>query len=477
MQHSQNLSLSLKEIKTERAKRSLWRYAQATIPGFFKEDRTYLKDLLDTLQSLYEGTLLKPDGKPYKKLMINMPPRHGKSLSLIKFTEWCLGKDPGNMIMTISYNEILASRFSKTVRNNIETESLSEDKIYFQDVFEARIKKGDAAAGLWALEDSHFSYLGGSFKGTITGLGCNIGIIDDPVKNQEEAYNELALQKIYDDYNNTFLSRLEEGAIQIFNMTRWSTNDPCGRLLEQELEDWYVINTEVRKDDKMLCNELMSYESYLDKKSKIDGPIFQANYHQEPVDKEGKLYKKGFKTYDELPEGKVYSYTDTADTGDDFLATYVFVEYQSEAYVFDVQYTQSPMEVTEPQLGKKLDYNAVNVAYVESNNGGRGFARNVKESTVSIGNTLTVVKWFHQSKNKDARIYSNSSWVQEHVYFPKYWYNKWPELFLALSKYQAKGKNEHDDAPDGLTGISEVINGDDQIKKAKTVGKKEVVIL
>ncbi len=476
MEHLKNLRLTWKEIKTERARRDLWQYANATIPKFFKEERTHLKTLLRALEDLYQGNLKKPDGTPYKKLMINMPPRHGKSLSLIKFTEWVLGDNSDNMIMTISYNEILASRFSKTVRNNIETESFSEDRIYFQDVFNARIKKGDAAASLWALEESHFSYLGGSFKGTITGLGCNIGIIDDPIKNQDEAYNELALQKIYDDYTNTFLSRLEEGAIQIINMTRWSENDLCGRLLDLEPDEWYVLKMEVYKDDKMLCEDLMSYKTYLDKKSKIATPIFQANYHQKPIDEEGKLYK-GFKTYDELPEGRTLSYTDTADTGDDYLMTYIFIEYHDEAYIFDIQYTQASMETTEPDLARKLDYNGVNEAYIESNNGGRGFARNVNAKTNDMGNSLTVVKWFHQSKNKNARIYSNSAWVQEHVYFPRFWHNKWPELFLALSKYQRQGKNEHDDAPDGLTGVSEIINQDDQIKRAETVGKDVIVIL
>ena len=78
---------------------------------------------------------------------------------------------------------------------------------------------------------------------------------------------------------------------------------------------------------------------------------------------------------------------------------------------------------------------------------------------------MTKVQWFHNSQNKIARILSNSTWVMEHIYFPENWRNRWPDLFEFLTKYQREGKNEHDDAPDALTGVAESIQNKVRISR------------
>ena len=105
---------------------------------------------------------------------------------------------------------------------------------------------------------------------------------------------------------------------------------------------------------------------------------------------------------------------------------------------------------------------AVNVSDIESNNGGRGFARNVERILhQDLESNHTVIRWFSQTKNKQARIYSNSAWVMQHIYFPEDWRNRWPEYHDAMIKYQREGKNRHDDAPDATTGIAEKIGAGD----------------
>jgi predicted phage terminase large subunit-like protein len=101
----------------------------------------------------------------------------------------------------------------------------------------------------------------------------------------------------------------------------------------------------------------------------------------------------------------------------------------------------------------------VNVADIESNNGGRGFARNVEAILKNTykSNYTTIVPFF-QSKNKQSRILSNSTWVMNHIYFPINWKDRFPEYHEAMSRYQKEGKNAHDDAPDATTGIAEKIN-------------------
>ena len=198
------------------------------------------------------------------------------------------------------------------------------------------------------------------------------------------------------------------------------------------------------------------------KTKKMNKDIVLANYQQEPIDIKGRLYSV-IKTYTEIPKddtGKplfeyILNYTDTADEGSDFLCSICYGMYGSTYYILDVLYTSEPMEVTEPATADMLTANNVGNAIVESNNGGRGFARNLDRELKELGNNHTAVYWFHQSQNKIARILSNSTSVMSNILFPVNWKDRWPEFATAILKYQRAGKNEHDDAPDCLTGVYE----------------------
>ena len=117
------------------------------------------------------------------------------------------------------------------------------------------------------------------------------------------------------------------------------------------------------------------------------------------------------------------------------------------------------MEITEEQVAAALYRFQVSRARIESNNGGRGFARSVGRILMDkFGSNRTRIKWFHQSENKIARILSNSTWVMDHIYFPVNWRDRWPEYYEAMTRYQREGKNAHDDAPDATTGVAETEN-------------------
>src|SRR5699024_8027812 len=114
------------------------------------------------------------------------------------------------------------------------------------------------------------------------------------------------------------------------------------------------------------------------------------------------------------------------------------------------------MEETEPNTAKMLYENEVNKADIESNNGGRGFARAVERILKEkYSSNKTKINWFHQSKNKQARILTNSTWVMGHIYYTVNWRDRWPEYYKAMVTYQREGKNKHEDAPDATTGIAE----------------------
>ena len=122
-------------------------------------------------------------------------------------------------------------------------------------------------------------------------------------------------------------------------------------------------------------------------------------------------------------------------------------------------FTQEGMEVTEPQTAEFLFKNNVRDATIESNNGGRGFARNVERLLWETYQTRRVhIEWFHQSKNKKARILTNSKFVMDHVYFPIGWKERWKQFSKDILSYQKEGKNKHDDCVDALTGLVEKIS-------------------
>lgn len=443
--------------RLELSRRSFWEYCKFTSPDFYTEERHFLKDLSEKLQWFVEESTAQ-------MMVVNMPPRHGKSRTSTKFVQWLFGKFGKDIkVMTGSYNETLSGTFAKQVRDCI-AEKKTEGITVYNDIFPStKIKYGEAAMQKWALDgSSQANYLATSPTGTATGFGCNIMIIDDVIKNAEEAYNAIKLQKLVSWFTDTMLSRTENGFKLIVIMTRWSNDDLAGFILANYPDVVHVNYKAVQDDGSMLCPEILSRKDYDLKTKNMNKDIVAANYQQEPIDVKGRLYTK-IKTYHEPPKDDngnllfkyILNYTDTADEGSDFLCSICYGMYENSYYILDVLYTKDSMEITEPATARMLTENHVGCAIIESNNGGRGFARNVERECKDLGNRHTNIKWFHQSKNKVARILSNSTSVMNNLYFPVNWEDRWPDFARAIKKYQREGKNEHDDAPDALTGVYE----------------------
>lgn len=443
----------------ELARREFWYYCRVMAPDFYKPEREYQKALCEAFQTFMEGD--------DRILVINVPPRFGKSRTAQMFTQWSLGKNKTLKVMTGSYNETLSTVFSKNVRNAIDEKKADANKIVYSDIFpDVKIKRGDGAMNLWSLEGGYNNYLATSPSGTATGFGCDLMILDDLIKSALEAHNEDLLEKHWEWFVNTMLSRLEEGGKIIIIMTRWATRDLAGRAMQFFKEEGWrcrqVMMPAQYPDGSMLCSDILSEDSYQAKIRAMGEDIAKANYQQMPIDMKGRLYAS-FKTYETLPTDKhgnslftvVKSYCDTADTGADYLCNIIYGVYHKEAYVLDVYYTKDGMEITEPETAKRLMRFGVNEADIESNNGGRGFARNVERELSQLGSNRTKINWFYQSKNKAARILSNSTWVMSHIYYPVNWKDRWPEYYDAMTSYQKEGRNKHDDAPDATTGIAE----------------------
>jgi predicted phage terminase large subunit-like protein len=436
----------------ELSRRFFFDYCCLTAPDFYKPDRKYLRVVCDEFQTFL-------DDDAHDVLVLNMPPRHGKSRSLGKFVEWVLGRDHDKKIMTGSYNETLSTVFAKGVRNTIQEVKADENRVVYSDIFTAKIKYGDGAMNLWSLADGYNNYLATSPSGTATGFGADIIIIDDLIKNAEEANNALVLAKHWEWFVNTMLSRLESGGKIIINMTRWHSEDLAGKALRELPKSGYRvkhINMKAYDEatDTMLCDAVLTKAEYQRKIKTMGLDIASANYQQEPIDIKGRLYQT-FQTYQEQSNYlKIWLYCDTADTGKDYLCSIVWGEKSDgTCEVLDVLYTQEPMEYTEQAVANQIINFKVNTARIERNNGGRSFARAVKSKIA--GKVSTAIDDFYQGSNKEARIYSNSAWIEQNVFMPFDWRSRWGSYYEAMTSYQRQGKNAHDDAPDATSGIAE----------------------
>ena len=441
-------------LQCELARRVFWEYCKLIAPDFYKDNRTYLKKLADTMQLFYESD--------YKYLVISIPPRHGKSRTATLFVQWVLGRYPKDKVITGSYNETLSTVFSKGVRNKIQ-ERTGDGRIVYNDIFpHTVVKKGDSAANLWGLVGNETnSYLATSPTGTATGFGADLILIDDIIKNGYEARHEGIKRQHWEWYTETMQSRKENKSKVLVVMTRWASDDLAGRLLKMldtQKEPYLHICEKAYNGENMLCDEILSLEDYNKiLASDTAKDIIQANYNQSPIDIVGNLYTE-FQTYAELPEhfDSIESYTDTADTGSDFLCSIIYGVKDCKAYILDIVYTQQPMEITEGLIANALTVHRVNRARIESNNGGRGFARAVKRiAQEQHGNNITRFIPFTQTKNKQARILNGSTGVMNNILFPDNWSTLWRDFWGDIIRYQRTGKNAHDDCADVLTGIFE----------------------
>lgn len=447
------------QARLELARREFWTFCKLLAPDFYKEDRPYLKKFCIKLQEFYESD--------ERVLIINEPPRHGKSRTAGLFAQWIFGKNPAEKIITGSYNEQLSTTFSRGVRNAIQERKASRDRIVYSDIFpNTRLKKGSSAANLWSLEGQHVSYLATSPGGTVTGFGATVMILDDIVKNADEAMNEVVLENHWTWFTNTMLSRLEKNGKLVIIATRWNTKDLSGRAIEHYKSigmPFTLIKEKALQDDgTMLCDEVLDRAAYDLIVKTMGREIVEANYNQNPIDLVGRLYNLGFQTYKDIPRDdkgqslieEVCAYIDTADQGDDYLCCIIYGLYRGQCYVYDVYFTKDGMEITEGETAKRLYDYKVNKAYIESNNGGRGFGRSVERILREKYHWYkTYIDLFTQSRNKKARILSSATWCQNNIKFPVGWEVNFSEFYGDVMSYQKEGKMAHDDGEDALAGI------------------------
>lgn len=432
------------------------------------------KEIADALDEVLSGKTTR--------LLINLPPRYGKTELAVKhFLAMGFAVNPKSRFIHLSYSDDLVRDNSKGVQGimampefqrffpNVKPSTTNSRKWFTPDggglyaVSSAGQVTG-FGAGLVDMDDKDLedsvadldkvAGVGGEFGGAI--------VIDDPIK-PDDAFSDLIREKVNQKFETTIRNRVNSRNTPIIIiMQRLHEHDLCGYLMETEPDQWKVISLPVLYNDEK-GNECALWPfkhtvEELHKLRDINPFVFETQYMQNPKPLEGLMYSQGFRTYSTIPQSRhrvVKAYCDSADTGADYLCDIIFVETETANYVLDVLYTQKPMEYTEPKTAERYTKYNVQKAVVESNNGGRGFARNVEAQCRLMGNNKTQFYCFTQSGNKQVRIFTHSADVQNMTYFPEGWERLWPEFHSAIMGYLKEGRNAHDDAPDALTGTVE----------------------
>lgn len=259
------------------------------------------------LSALNSRLMAVADGRS-KRLMVFMPPRHGKSEFVSKyFTAWFLGMSPDRRVILTSYEADFAAQWGRRARD-----LLDEQGVLFPHPI--RVKGDSSAANRWDIENHAGGMTTAGARGPITGKGGHLIVIDDPVKNAEEASSRTLQEKIWDWYQSTLYTRLEPGGALILIMTRWNQRDLAGRILEDTEnggEPWEVLNLPAvaeapdetgRSAGDALWPERFPCEDLARIQRTIGSYHWAALYQQRPAPQEGGMFKRHwFEIVDDYP--------------------------------------------------------------------------------------------------------------------------------------------------------------------------------
>lgn len=424
------------------------------------------KAIIAKLQDVFDGRC--------KRLIINVFPRSGKTELAIKMAmSYGLILNPKSRFIHLAGGDDLALENSEITRDYVKSEA-------FQLIFpHVQIKKDSDSKKKWYTTENGGIYAT-SAGGQVTGFGAGITesmeendddfldsiqqgdkfggaiIIDDPLK-PEDAPNEVAREKVNRRFISTIQNRTNSRNTPIILiMQRLHPRDLTGFLLGKGGWDLLCLPA-IKEDGTALYPHKLSLTEMQVMRSD-DPAYFESQYMQNPQPMEGLMYPNGFKIYEEMPitvKRVAKNYTDTADEGVDFLCSINYIETEIGCFVTDVVHTQSSMESTEKLVTQMLVRDNVSVANIESNNGGRGFARNVERDLRLIGNYNCRINWFYQSGKKESRLVTMANEVQNMVYFKKGWEYKYPAFYNHLTNHRKDGQKKLDDAGDAVTGIIE----------------------
>lgn len=286
-----------KEAKRQLCRISYKEYAKRA--NFYKITIfRHLELIAEVLQRIADGEQLF--------VLIEMPPRHGKSLfGTETYPSFYLGKNPDKRVIVSSYSGGLAKKFGRMNRNKFADNA--------GELFGLKVSKDNAAANNWGIEGHKGGMISVGIGGAITGEGADLLVLDDVVKNAKEANSPTYREMVWNEWESTLSTRLHDGGSVVVIMTRWHEDDLIGRLLERSPRDWVRLRLPAIAEDEddllgreigeALCPELGFDEEWAEqKKLEVGSRTWSSLYQQRPAPAAGAIFNRSWiKFYKVLP--------------------------------------------------------------------------------------------------------------------------------------------------------------------------------
>ena len=312
--------------------------------------------LCNAVKRICEGSL--------KKLMVFMPPRHGKSQTLSEsFPSYYNGKFPNKRVICISYGDTLAKEFGRKNRNKL--------KEFGKEIFNIELDPTNQSASDYKIK----GHTGGAYfsgiLGGVTGRGADLLIIDDPIKTAQEAESLTYRNRVWEEYKNSLVTRLMPNGAIIIILTRWHFDDLAGRILQQEAEEWEVISLPAIAEENDLLERKIGeplwasfgYDAKWAEKKKIEvgSKTWNSLFQQRPTPESGDVFKREWVKYyralpslDEMVISVDASFKDKKDS--DFCVIQSWGKAGANKYLID----QIRDRMNFPQTVQALDHLAPN---------------------------------------------------------------------------------------------------------------------
>ncbi|MGW7919180.1 phage terminase large subunit [Staphylococcus xylosus] len=457
---NKNIPVGVQENAQLQLARLHYRYYLRLVHHGNYEPLKHTELIANELQKIIDGE--------QKHIIIEMPPRHGKSMSVTEtFPSYYLGKYPDKKVITAAYSDGLSRGFGRLNRNKFAEFSTS--------VFGLRISDDNGSVADWGV----FNHTGGMVStgigGSITGKGADLLLIDDPIKNAKEAQSVTARDNVWQEWESTLSTRLHKGASVIVIMTRWHEDDFVGRLLENSPYNWTRLRLPaVAEEENDLLGrsigETLSPELGFDsnwaenKKVEVGSRTWASLYQQRPSPAEGAIFQRSWLQYYNVPptryESIVMSWDFTFKDADesDYVVGQVWQKSGSEFYCIDqiraqLDFTQSVQAV----INLKSKYPKCRTILIEDKANGPAIINTLKKKVSGI---VPITP----RESKIARAFSVTPFFEAGNVFYK---NGLPHLNDTIEELAAFPHGSHDDTVDAMT---QALNYFAEKPKANVIG-------
>ena len=447
-------------LRKREARNDFWSYCLYMDPSFFAK-RVFLKKVAEAFMRVFVAF----SNDTIYRLAVSMPPRAGKSYISSLFISWMFGNFPEESVMRNCCADPLYNKLSYDTRDIVRSRK-------YKEVFpEISLKVDKQNVHGWSIDGARqVSYFGAGVGGTVIGFGASmLAMTDDLYKSLEDALSDNNNDKTWSWKQRTHDSRIEGNCCSIDIGTRWSANDVLGRLEESRNGKYYheiIRISALDANDQSFCEDVHTTEYYHELRAETEDSIWMAEYMQEPYEAKGLLFPKTelqrFKKAEvdgRNYDGKIGA-TDVADEGNDYFSSPMATVFGDQLFITDVVFTKDAVELTGPRLAQAIIDLRLDQMRIESNNGGKIFANDVRRLvTETSAYNKCIIQARPTTKNKQTRILMKSGWIKAHCHFldeseyekgSDYWW-----FMKYITSYKKEGDNKHDDAPDSMTILAE----------------------